>query len=291
VGCSHRRYWRLISPLAGRGAAHAHSPSQAAERAGLLHAHPAKLQAPDVAGAPAVHHRQQGSLRADAHRGPGLLWPGPQLHGEVGQEHQVLRRPVGVAGHQVVQHPAVRLGDLAVEQGCRGDHQHAAGLGRDLGERLIQQDAQVAVADPAGLQVLAVAVGPSGSMGVLLGPSLPLRSGYPAARPRRSIVGGAHGASAWHLAPIHLGLDVYKDTISVEILRAAQQVPDVERIGHDEPSVRRLVGRLGDPGMLQACIRAAGSSIPADHPADPKQTMAVALQPRRPQVSIVDLLP
>jgi hypothetical protein len=127
-------------------------------------------------------------------------------------------------------------------------------------------------------------------MGVLLGPSLPLAirlPGRPAAAKHR---GGAHGASVWHLAPIHLGLDVYKDTISVEILRADQQVPDVERIGHDEPSVRRLVGRLGDPGMLQACIRAAGSSIPADHPADPKQTMAVALQPRRPQ-SIVDLLP
>lgn len=175
-------------------------------------------------------------------------------------------------------------------QGGGGDHQHAAGLGRDLGERLIQQDTQVAAGDPARLQVLAVAVGAKRQHGRAPWSEPPL--GDQATRPP------GRGEASWGSArgqclapcPIHLGLDVYKDTISVEILRADQQVPDVERIGHDEPSVRRLVGRLGDPGMLQACIRAAGSSIPADHPAAPKQTMAVALQPRRPQ-SIVDLLP
>jgi transposase len=58
------------------------------------------------------------------------------------------------------------------------------------------------------------------------------------------------------VAPIHLGLDVHKDTISAGILRPDQQVPDVERITHDEPSVRRLVGRLGDPRMLRACYEA-----------------------------------
>jgi hypothetical protein len=63
-------------------------------------------------------------------------------------------------------------------------------------------------------------------------------------------------ASVSHLAPIHLGLDVHKDMISVGILRSDQQVPDVERMAHDEPSVRRLVGRLGDPGMLRACYEA-----------------------------------
>jgi len=56
--------------------------------------------------------------------------------------------------------------------------------------------------------------------------------------------------------PIHLGLDVHKDTISVGILSANQQVPDVERITHDEASIRRLVARFADPGDLRACYEA-----------------------------------
>jgi len=56
-------------------------------------------------------------------------------------------------------------------------------------------------------------------------------------------------------APIHLGLDVHKDTISVGILPADQQVPQVERIAHDEASVRRLVGRFPDPRLLRACYQ------------------------------------
>ena len=63
-------------------------------------------------------------------------------------------------------------------------------------------------------------------------------------------------ASVSQLAPIHLGLDVHKDTISVGILPTDQQVPDVERITHDEASIRRLVGRLGNPRMLRACYEA-----------------------------------
>jgi transposase len=63
-------------------------------------------------------------------------------------------------------------------------------------------------------------------------------------------------ASVSHLAPIHLGLDVHRDTISVGILAPDQQVPEVDRIPHDEPSVRRLVGRLGDPRGLRACYEA-----------------------------------
>jgi transposase len=63
-------------------------------------------------------------------------------------------------------------------------------------------------------------------------------------------------ASVSHLAPIHLGLDVHRDTISVGILEPDQQVPEVDRIPHEEPSVRRLVGRLGDPRMLRACYQA-----------------------------------
>ena len=63
-------------------------------------------------------------------------------------------------------------------------------------------------------------------------------------------------ASVSHSAPIHLGLDVHRDTISVGILEPDQQVPAVDRIPHDEPSVRRLVHRLGDPRRLRACYEA-----------------------------------
>jgi transposase len=62
--------------------------------------------------------------------------------------------------------------------------------------------------------------------------------------------------SVSHLAPTHLGLDVHKDTISVAILAPDRDGPDVERIPHDEVSVRRLVGRLGDPRWLRACYEA-----------------------------------
>jgi transposase len=63
-------------------------------------------------------------------------------------------------------------------------------------------------------------------------------------------------ASVSQLARIHLGLDVHKDTISAGILRSDQQVPDVERIANDEPAVRRLVARFGDPRLLRACYEA-----------------------------------
>jgi transposase len=63
-------------------------------------------------------------------------------------------------------------------------------------------------------------------------------------------------ASISRSVPIHLGLDVHKDTISVGILPTDQQIPDVERIAHDEASVRRLACRLGHPRMLRACYQA-----------------------------------
>jgi hypothetical protein len=63
-------------------------------------------------------------------------------------------------------------------------------------------------------------------------------------------------ASVAHLAPIHLGLDVHKDTISVAILTHDRDGPDVERITHDEASIRRLVSRFPDPRRLRACYEA-----------------------------------
>jgi transposase len=63
-------------------------------------------------------------------------------------------------------------------------------------------------------------------------------------------------ASVSHLAPTHLGLDVHKDTLSVAILAPDRDGPDLDRIPHDEPSVPRLVGHLGDPRLLRACYEA-----------------------------------
>jgi transposase len=63
-------------------------------------------------------------------------------------------------------------------------------------------------------------------------------------------------ASVSHLAPIHLGLDVHRDTISVGILVPGEEIPAVDKIPHDEPSVRRLVGRFADPRRLRACYEA-----------------------------------
>ena len=56
--------------------------------------------------------------------------------------------------------------------------------------------------------------------------------------------------------PIHLGLDVSKDQIAVGILRPEQESPDVERIIHDEASVRRLIDRFPDRGRLKTCYEA-----------------------------------
>jgi hypothetical protein len=64
-------------------------------------------------------------------------------------------------------------------------------------------------------------------------------------------------ASVSHLGPTHLGLDVHKDTISAAILAPDRDGPDVERITHDEASVRRLVGRLGDPAGCEPATRPA----------------------------------
>ena len=62
--------------------------------------------------------------------------------------------------------------------------------------------------------------------------------------------------SVSHLGPTHLGLDVHKDTISVAILAPDHEGPVVDRIAHDEASIRRLVGRLGAPRGLRACYEA-----------------------------------
>ncbi len=62
--------------------------------------------------------------------------------------------------------------------------------------------------------------------------------------------------SLTHPETIHLGLDVHKDTISVGILGAGDEVPVLDRIFHDAESVRRLVGRFSEPRLVRACYEA-----------------------------------
>ena len=55
---------------------------------------------------------------------------------------------------------------------------------------------------------------------------------------------------------IHLGLDVSKNSIAVGILGPGEESVDVEKIFHDEESVRRLIGRFPNPAVLVACYEA-----------------------------------
>ena len=62
--------------------------------------------------------------------------------------------------------------------------------------------------------------------------------------------------SLTHPDTIHLGLDVHKDSISAAILNPGHEGPDVEKIFNDEDSVRRLIARFAEPGLVRACYEA-----------------------------------
>src|SRR5215210_5694121 len=53
-----------------------------------------------------------------------------------------------------------------------------------------------------------------------------------------------------------LAMDVHKLSISAGVLPADASSPVVDKIGSDEESVRRLVGRFEDPGRVWACYEA-----------------------------------
>jgi transposase len=54
-----------------------------------------------------------------------------------------------------------------------------------------------------------------------------------------------------------LGLDVHRDWISVAVLRPGEATPALDKVFHDEVSVRRLVERVGSEGnRLHACYEA-----------------------------------
>src|SRR5579864_2283009 len=51
-------------------------------------------------------------------------------------------------------------------------------------------------------------------------------------------------------------MDVHKNTISAAVLAPGREAPSVDKISSDEESVRRLIGRFGDPTRLWACYEA-----------------------------------
>ena len=62
--------------------------------------------------------------------------------------------------------------------------------------------------------------------------------------------------SLTHPDAVFLGMDVHRDSISVGILNPGQERPDVEKIFHDEASVRRLIDRFPDRSLLWSCYEA-----------------------------------
>src|SRR5882762_1654895 len=64
---------------------------------------------------------------------------------------------------------------------------------------------------------------------------------------------------------IYLGLDVHKDSISAGILGEYDDTVDVDKIFHDEDSVRRLIGRFPDPGLLRVCYEAGPTGFGLFH--------------------------
>ena len=75
-------------------------------------------------------------------------------------------------------------------------------------------------------------------------------------------------SSVSHRGFTHLGLDVSKDSISVAVLEPDRDRAAVRKILHDESSVRRLVGGLGDRSKLWACYEAGPTGYELFRPVD-----------------------
>ena len=56
--------------------------------------------------------------------------------------------------------------------------------------------------------------------------------------------------------PIHLGLDVHRDTISVATLLPDRAAAAVEQIPSDEAAVLAFLGRFPEPARLRVCYEA-----------------------------------
>ena len=80
--------------------------------------------------------------------------------------------------------------------------------------------------------------------------------------------GAGHGQYGEARAVRALGLDVHRDTIAAGILHPNSDTVMVEQLFHDEPSVRRFIGGLPDPGRLWACYEAGSDGLRAGPAAD-----------------------
>jgi hypothetical protein len=102
--------------------------------------------------------RSGEGLLAEAHRAEALGYATLLLRDRFMREpfgDQLVGRPVGVAGHKLVQQGAAWLGDPGVQQRGRRHHQHTAGA---LVAGWVQEQAEVAVRHAAGFQGLTVGV-------------------------------------------------------------------------------------------------------------------------------------
>ena len=63
-------------------------------------------------------------------------------------------------------------------------------------------------------------------------------------------------SSVAHRGYVHVGMDVSKDAIAVAVLPPDRDVAEIDKLFHDEQSVRRLIKRLGRPSGLWACYEA-----------------------------------
>ena len=61
--------------------------------------------------------------------------------------------------------------------------------------------------------------------------------------------------------PIHLGLDVHRDTISVATLLPDRAAVAVEQIPSDEAAVLAFLGRFPEPGRLRVCYYGGGQGV------------------------------
>jgi hypothetical protein len=108
---------------------------RAGERAGLLEAEVVDLQPGDLAVSPAADDRLGDLLRVDAKLRPGVLGPGAQLHRQVSQEDQLTWLAFWVAGEQLIDQAAGRLGNPRMQHRGRPNDQDRAGLGSACGSR------------------------------------------------------------------------------------------------------------------------------------------------------------
>ena len=89
-----------------------------------------------------------------------------------------------------------------------------------------------------------------------------------------------------HTGPIHLGLDVHRNTISVATLPPDAASAAVEQIPSDQAAVLAFLGRFAEPARLRACYEAGPTGYELarllHHQGIACQVIAPSLIPERP---------